>query len=675
MKTIEQQATQTYLDNIAYLQKVHPSLHQQILALETSMDKGYYQAKYDLEYKNNYFDIIELSTKNYLYGSNSNDNAKMAAKSINFKKNENVLETFFSRSFSDKELEYYQSQNVETSAYHGLAPIMDYANKHAAKNSTTMKNIKKFVFLGTGLGFHIEAIHKKIGAKAYLIIEDDLELFRLSLFTLNYNNLAQESNLYFWVFDDPLFHQIVANFLSDSFVDNHYIKFFHLLSHPDIKFKTIQSIIASQEHLTFSYTALMNQYIKPLEHIHNGRAFLNIQNHWSKNVFSDKPVLLIAAGPSLKKNIAWLKEHHEKFIIVAVSAALVLLEKEGVTPDIITHIDGFEVSLAHFDKLTSKTFLHNTLTLFSASVLEEHIERVNENNIYFYQNLAQYKKNFGSIVGPCVGSHTLGLLLRFGVSKLYLLGLDLALDQETGRTHTQEHLQSKRLDLSKHNEVEDTFTFASSTISVKGNFSKQVMTTSSFNMSIDTINQFIDKEKNTSQTIYNLNSGAYFNQTSSLHVNSIELNSWNTLDKKSLQDSLKQLFNSYAQKGLTQEEHHEIENKLRHAQKMKELIATYQAKSITSNIDEYKLRFINFIDSLLAMQDGKRHNLSIVYLYYLNNIVTYLFDILNTKELKNHKHHIKKVNKMLTSVVGEIEDIYKKNLSTLSKKDLGSEPK
>ncbi len=668
MKIIEQQVTQTYLDNIAYLQKVHPSLHQQILALETSIDKGYYQARYDLEYKNSYFDIIELNTGNFLYGSDSYNNAKIAAKGINFKKNENVLETFFSRSFSDKELKYYQSQNVETSAYHGLAPIMDYANKHAAKNSTTMKNIKKFVFLGTGLGLHIQTIHKKIGAKAYLIIEDDLELFRLSLFTLNYNKLAQESNLYFWVFDDPLFHQVVANFLSDSFVDNHYIKFFHLLSHPDIKFKTLQSIIASQEHLTFSYTALMNQYIKPLEHIHNGRTFLNIQNHWSKNEFSDKPVLLIAAGPSLKKNIAWLKKHHKKFIVVAVSAALVLLEKEGIKPDIITHIDGFKVSLAHFDKLTSETFLQNIVMLFSASVLEEHVERVNENKLYLYQNLAQYKKNFGSVVGPCVGSHTLSLLLKFGVSKLYLLGLDLALDQETGQTHTQEHLQSKKLDLSKHNEVEDTFTFASSTISVKGNFNEQVMTTSSFNMSIDTINQFIDKEKNATQTIYNLNSGAYFNHTSPLHVNSIELDNWNVVDKKLLQNSLKQLFDSHAKKSLTQEEHHEIENRLRHAQKMKELITAYQAKNITSNIDEYKQRFIYFIDSLLAMQDGERHNLSIIYLYYLNNIVTYLFDILNTKELKNHKHHIKKVNKMLTSVVRGIEETYEKNISTLSKK-------
>ena len=668
MNTIEQQVTQTYLDNIAYFQQVHPRLYEQIAALETSIDKGYYTPKYELEYKEDYFDVIEPSSGTMLYGTNSIELAQRAAKSISYKKNENVLETFFPRTFSDEALHYYASQDVQSSAYHGLAPIMDYANKHADPKTTTMRAIHKFIFLGVGLGLHIDTIDKKISAKSYLIIEDDLELFRLSLFTCNYNLLAQKANLHFWIFNDENFHHNVANFLSDSFVENHYIKFFHLPSHHDIKFKTLQSIIASQEHLTFSYTALMNQYIKPLEHLYNNRPFLNISQHWQHQLFTETPVLLIAAGPSLKKNITWLKQHHKKFIIVAVSATLTLLEREGITPDIVIHIDGFEVSLAHFDALSSQDFLNHSMTIFSASVLQEHVDRVPSERCYFYQNLAQYKKNFGAIVGPCVGSQSLGLLLKFGVTNLYLLGLDLALDQQSGRTHTEEHLQSKTLDLSNHDTVEDTFTFESSTISVRGNFNDTVMTTSSFNISIDTINRFIATEKTATQTIYNLNDGAYFEQSTPLQISDIPLENWKDLDKPSLQDLLQKSLNLHVEEGLNSAEYRHLDALIAHAQKLKKVIDTYQSQRIPSSIDAYKQRFIAFIDTLLAMENGERYHLSIIYLYYLNNIVTYLFDILNTKELKNHKHHIKKVNKMMTSVVREIEETYEKKITNFSKK-------
>ncbi len=668
MNIIEQQVTQSYLDNIAYLQQVHPRLYEQIAALETSIDKGYYTPKYELEYKAGYFDVIEPSSGTMLYGTNSTDLAQRAAESVSYKKNENVLETFFSRTFSDEALRYYAAQDVQSSAYHGLAPIMDYANTHADPKKTTMRSIHKFIFLGVGLGLHITAIANKIGARSYLVIEDDLELFRLSLFTCSYSTLAQKANVHFWIFNDDNFHHNIANFLSDSFVENHYIKFFHLPSHPDIKFKTLQSIVASQEHLTFSYTALMNQYIKPLEHLHKNRSFLNIEQPWHHPLFTETPLLLIAAGPSLKKNITWLKQHQKKFIIVAVSATLKLLEHEGITPDIVIHIDGFEVSLAHFDALASKDFLNHSITVFSASVLQEHVDRVPHERCYFYQNLAQYKKNFGAVVGPCVGSQALGLLLKFGVKNLYLLGLDLALDQQSGRTHTQEHLQSKTLDLSKHNEVEDTFTFSSSTINVRGNFSQEVMTTSSFKISIDTINRFIAKEKTATQTLYNLNDGAFFEQSIALKVSDIPLENWHILDKQLLQQSLQKTFDLHVEKGLADSEYEYLDNIIAHAQKLKKVIEAYQAKSIPSSIEEYKQRFIVFIDTLLAMEEGERYHLSIVYLYYLNNIVTYLFDILNTKELKNHKHHIKKVNKMLTFVVREIEETYEKKITKFSKK-------
>ncbi|MBA1433204.1 MAG: motility associated factor glycosyltransferase family protein [Epsilonproteobacteria bacterium] len=662
MNNIQKKIQQNYLENINYLQNEHPKIFDQIVALETAIDKGYYKEKYALEYKDGYFDLCEKESGKYLYNQNSIESANVIAKSVNYKKNENVFETFFYREFTEADIKHYGAKDVSCSAYYGIIPIVDYVNKYASKKSTTMKKIQKFVFLGTGLGLHIETVHKKIKAKAYLIIEDDLELFRLSLFTLNYAKLATGSKLYFWIFDDEDYQDIVSDFLSEFYVDNHYIKFFHLPYHKEIKFKQIQSIIASQEHLTFTYTALLQQYLKPLSHLKHNYPFINIANKWHNTEFSTKPVLMIAAGPSLQNNIEWLQHNKEKFILVAVSAALSLLEKYNITPDIVTHIDGFEASLVHFDNLKSKTFLQNTLCIFSASVTQEHIERVNTDKLFIYQNLTQYKENFGSIVAPCVGSQTIDLLLRFGSKEIYLMGLDLALNQTTGETHANTHIQSKKLDLTQNDEIQDTFTFANSTLSVKGNLRENVVTTSSFISSINAINRFLNEDKDATQSIYNLNDGAFFNHTNPTKVETIPTNTFQNINKSALQQALIEEFQSKSEIGMNEVEHSNIKTRIIHAKEMKEIIQRYQNKKINSSTEEYKKRFILFIDSLLAKKNGKRYDLSMVYFYYFNYIVTYIFDLLNTKELNNHKEHMKHINNELTKVLLEIEEYYEEEL-------------
>ena len=123
MNTIEKQVTQTYLDNIAYFQQMHPRLYQQLAALETSIDKGYHMPKYELEYQEGYFDVVESSSGTLLYGSNSSDLAQRAAKSISYKKNENVLETFFARTFSDEALPTMPMRTLKPVLIMGLHPL------------------------------------------------------------------------------------------------------------------------------------------------------------------------------------------------------------------------------------------------------------------------------------------------------------------------------------------------------------------------------------------------------------------------------------------------------------------------------------------------------------------------------------------------------------------------
>jgi cytochrome c-type biogenesis protein CcmH/NrfG len=58
-----------------------------------------------------------------------------------------------------------------------------------------------------------------------------------------------------------------------------------------------------------------------------------------ENLFSGRPAILVAAGPSLEKNVHLLRELEGRAVIISVDTALRLLLPLGIRPDIVTTID------------------------------------------------------------------------------------------------------------------------------------------------------------------------------------------------------------------------------------------------------------------------------------------------------------------------------------------------
>lgn len=67
-----------------------------------------------------------------------------------------------------------------------------------------------------------------------------------------------------------------------------------------------------------------------------------------ENLFQGKPAVLVAAGPSLEKNVHLLKELQGRAVIIAVDTALRLLLPLGIKPDIVTTIDFNQVNFQKF---------------------------------------------------------------------------------------------------------------------------------------------------------------------------------------------------------------------------------------------------------------------------------------------------------------------------------------
>ena len=662
--SIEEKAIQTFQENLLFFQTNHTQVYEKIIALNTAIEKGFYKEKYDLEYKEDgYFDVKERTTGNYLYNANSLNYAQEAANSIDFKKEGNLFETFYKVYMPDENIESYKEAPITHTAYAASAPIINYANKFAQKPTSEMKKLYKFIFFGTGLGTHLTTIHQKIQSNVYFIVEDDLELFRLSMFVTSYKSLTDNgAKIFFSVFDNE--DEFVINagyFFNEMFIYNQYLKYFAMLNHPESKIKEFQKFIVGQGYLIFNYSAMTLSIIRPLEHLKEGYNILNISARLLENSpLQNKPFLILGAGPSLHKQIEWLKENQHKFIIVAVSAMLSILEKNNIKPTIITHTHGFDDALPHVEKVKDMSFFDESIALFSTFTTPKFLSYFKKENIFLFQGTSEFKRRFSGLGSSNIGALTYGLLTKFGAKEIYLLGLDFAINQETGASHGDSHEYVKKLNKDKTNyELEDEINYIDSVITTKGNFQDEVKTNLIFNgfkKQCELFNQIFPVDGSIS---YNLSNGAFIEGTISLPINDEKISKLKNLDYQYNFKLFKELFLKKSENYLTQTDKKSLQEKLKYIKKIEAIIQNY-TKQKYSTMDRFHHAMLGlFIDILGEDKNKDAFEINNVFEYYLKYISGYIFDIINTKNLKNEKHHIKELNKLITSQLLKIVNFYK----------------
>lgn len=143
------------------------------------------------------------------------------------------------------------------------------------------------------------------------------------------------------------------------------------------------------------------------------------------------PVILVASGPSLNKNIDVLKKAKGKALILAVDSAVKYLDKAGVKPDYIVTLD-VKKSLSHFK---NDTAIHTPM--FVSTEANTEVVKMNPAKKIFFGddlNLRKWKginKKAMSINGAgSVATATFEIARYLGAKTIILVGQDLAFDGE-----------------------------------------------------------------------------------------------------------------------------------------------------------------------------------------------------------------------------------------------------
>lgn len=214
---------------------------------------------------------------------------------------------------------------------------------------------------GFGLGYHVKALFDKLLGDAFIVVsEPDLGLIRSALGVLDYSEMLESGRVIFVTSTDrdEIFRKLEPHATKITMG----LVFTRPLQKVNAEFHQVihQMVGEYASYLRSNYLTVLGNSVKTCENIlHNlptyvGTPSIDILN----NRFGGCPVVVVSAGPSLKKNLGILREIRERVVLVAVQTTLKPLLAAGIRPDFVTSLDYHEVGKGFYEGLEDLSDIH-----------------------------------------------------------------------------------------------------------------------------------------------------------------------------------------------------------------------------------------------------------------------------------------------------------------------------
>ncbi len=380
------------------------------------------------------------------------------------------------------------------------------------------------IFYGTGLGYHIDLFLQKHPDINYYIYEPIPEM----LYTyLSYNSLKRLPSLKLKdiiLADNELDIKKFFNKLVDKTND----KFIHIVlnSHRNIFTKEYNEFLelfkeTIKDKKTSIGTNLAFQERWILNSMKNFKEVLNTPNILleKKGAFKDKPVILVAAGPSLNEEIENLKQIKEKGLayIFSVGSAINTLIHNNIYPDAATTYDPTIRNQIVFEKVKENRIVDIPMIFGSSVGYETLIDYPGEkyHMITSQDTISNYylKNQDGKPISimqdaPSIAVVTVQLLYELGFNPIILAGQNLAYKDK--KRHSEGVHYSKDV---TDEEIEKG-------IWVKGVYGNEVLTNEGFNRMRQQMEYYIKALSNI-EVINTTKGGAHIEGTSFRELTSV----------------------------------------------------------------------------------------------------------------------------------------------------------
>ena len=314
------------------------------------------------------------------------------------------------------------------------------------RNSSNQNFVKKYLMFGFGNGMYVRKILRESDKNARItVLEPSMKIFCRVLEDFDCSDLLQDSrftlivpNYSETVFQPHLYRTIQYSDLEGLIIGD-YPNYKTLFSSQQLEFyEAIQlvynSILSTREVLSrYGNSYYENTFANMKELIHS-RSLVSLYQRIPKDI----PVIMVAAGPSLDKNIEELKRAKGKSFIIAADSAVKALLAHDIVPDLYVTVDG-EKNYAHFaDERVSQIpmvcyLISNRRAVYSSKAPKFFI---NDDNFHIQKFIDDHDIILPVLsTGGSVANEVFSLALLLEFKTLIFVGQDLAFTDN--KTHSQ----------------------------------------------------------------------------------------------------------------------------------------------------------------------------------------------------------------------------------------------
>lgn len=332
-------------------------------------------------------------------------------------------------------------------ALHHLSDPVGHSRAFLEANPT-WKKARNIAVIGGGLGYAPLLIHQaQLRLRNLFVLEPSLSVFRLAMQAVDLSPLLGDKHVRFIVGNAP---GAIYSAMTHSVAE--------LIANPLVA-QEIPSVTGAFpvwadsakrqlfEVMQFGQSGLFTKFKDgPLT---LGHLIRNLEAAVSApglkqlgGSFKNVPAVVVAAGPSLKKNIDVLKNAGDDFLIVATDTAFELLLRRGIIPHFVITVDPTDLNLKHFPR---ERYGEETILLFDPEARPEIVQKFPRRVTFstdkhpFFAWLDRRLGEKGTTAKASMVSQAGLYAAHFlGCDPLILIGQDLALDPETGHTHNPE---------------------------------------------------------------------------------------------------------------------------------------------------------------------------------------------------------------------------------------------
>ena len=209
-----------------------------------------------------------------------------------------------------------------------------------------LEDLDRLVILGLGMGYHLEALRRRTDLPIH-VVEPSPSVIRA---TLGSRNLGVERAE---IVDSPgALQRILSNKL--QLAERVGILAWPLYARifPEVLVAVKRAVSNSAKISGVSARTLSVRLPKWIDHTLTNvwNSVGRVSGHRLLASMQDRPVIVVAAGPSLDKNVHWLKEVGDRAMIVAVNTSLGALERAGVKAHLVVCIEALNME-SQFESL------------------------------------------------------------------------------------------------------------------------------------------------------------------------------------------------------------------------------------------------------------------------------------------------------------------------------------